>query len=380
VKAVTAFLDPAHEDLGQRVSAWTRDTLRDRSEPANDADARREAATLLQEIAGAGWLGAIEAQDLRSVCLIRENMAAASPLADAVVAIQGLGITTLMLGGTKHQRRQWVPELVAGRVMAAFAMSEPEAGSDVAAMQTTARRDGDAWVLDGEKHLISNAGIADAYLVFARTTPEKGSRGITVFLVPATTPGVTFEGAQVMAAAHPLGRIRLAGCRVDGGAVVGEVDSGFKLGMMVLDRLRPTVGAAACGMAARALDEAVAHARRRRQFGQALAEMPLVREKIGRMATDLDAARLLVYRAAWEQAMGAERITTSAAMAKSFATEMAQRVVDEAVQIVGGRAVLMGHAIERLYRSVRALRIYEGATDIQRLIVAAAVIDEAGRA
>ena len=362
------------------MSTWARQTLCDRIEPASDAEARREATALLTTIGDAGWLAAVEAQDVRAVCLIRECVAAASPLADAVIAIQGLGATTLLLGGTKAQQHDWVRELISGRAMAAFAMSEPEAGSDVAAMRTTGRRDGDCWVIDGEKHLISNAGVADLYLVFAKTSPEKGSRGITAFLIPATTPGVGFVEAQVMSAAHPLGRVRFTGCRVDAAAIVGEPDGGFKLGMTVLDRLRPTVGAAACGMAARALTEAVRHARGRRQFGQSLAEMPLVREKIGRMATNLDAARLLVYRAAWEQAMGAARITASAAMAKSFATEVAQQVVDEAVQIVGGRGVLVGHVIERLYRSVRALRIYEGATDIQRLIVAAAVIDGAGRA
>ena len=232
----------------------------------------------------------------------------------------------------------------------------------------------------GEKHLISNAGLADIYLVFAKTSPEQGTRGISAFLVPSDTPGLSFEGPQVLAAAHPLGRIRLRSCRVPNSALVGERDRGFKLGMQTLDRLRPTVGAAACGMAGRALDEAISHARQRRQFGQALADMPVIRAKVGQMATDLDAARMLVYRAAWEQAHGAERITVSAAMAKLFATEMAQRVVDEAVQIVGGAGVLVGHPVERLYRAVRALRIYEGASDIQRLIVAGGVFDEATRA
>ena len=263
--------------------------------------------------------------------------------------------------------------------MAAFAMTEPDAGSDVALMRTTTDRNGDDWVLNGEKHLISNAGLADLYLVFAKTSPDKGSRGISVLLVPRGTRGLEFVGPQIMAAPHPLGRVRLADCRVPADALLGEMDRGFKVGMMTLDRLRPTVGAAACGMGARALEEAMAHARVRRQFGQLLADMPLVREKLGRMATDLDAARLLVYRAAWQQDRDASRNSVSAAMAKSFATEMAQRVVDEAVQIIGGAAVLLGHPVERLYRSVRALRIYEGATDIQRLIVAGGLLDEASR-
>jgi acyl-CoA dehydrogenase len=377
VNAAAAFLEQRHHDFWAEACAWSRSTLRNRPEPSSDADARREAPAILQAVAADGRLAPIRNQDLRALCLLREAFAADSPLADAIIAIQGLGATPLLIAGTGQQREQWLDRLVQGRAIAAFAMSEPHAGSDVAAMETRAIRDGEAWVIDGEKHLISNAGIADVLLVFAKTNTEKGSRGITLFLVPADTPGVIFDGAQTMAAPHPLGRLRFDNCRVAASAVVGEIDRGFKLGMMTLDRLRPTVGAAACGMAARALEEAVAHAKARRQFGQALADMPLVREKIGRMATDLDAARLLVYRAAWQHdtAQSATRDTTvSAAMAKSFATEMAQRVVDEAIQIVGGLGVLTGHPVERLYRAVRALRIYEGATDIQRLIVAGGLL------
>ena len=380
MKAVAAFLTPEQRELWQRVTDWAQQTLRPRPEPASDDEARQEAKRLLQEIGRAGWLQALESQDLRSLCLIREAIAAASPLADAVVAIQGLGATALVLGGTSDQKSQWLRRITSGEVMAAFAMTEPEAGSDVASLKTTARRDSSGWVLDGEKHLISNAGIADVYAVFARTSPGSGSRGISAFWVPSHTQGLVFDGAQVLAAAHPLGRIRLHHCRVHESALIGEIDRGFKLGMRTLDRLRPTVGAAACGMASRALEEAVAHAQQRRQFGQTLAEMPVVREKVGQIATVLDAARLLVYRAAWEQATGEERISRSAAMAKLFATEMAHRVVDESVQILGGSGVLVGHPVERLYRSVRALRIYEGASDIQRLIVAASVFDEAGKA
>ena len=380
MKAVAAQLDPHHQELWRRVSGWAKQVLRPRDEPASDDAARKEARTILREIGRAGWLHALESQDLRSVCLVREAVAAASPLADAVVAIQGLGATVLVLGGNAEQQELWLRGITSGEVMAGFAMTEPEAGSDVGSLKTTACRDGDGWIIEGEKHLISNAGIADVYLVFAKTTPESGSRGISVFLVPSQSHGLTFEGAQVLAAAHPLGRVRFRDCRVPESALVGEIDRGFKLGMRTLDRLRPTVGAAACGMATRALDEAVAHARQRRQFGQPLADMPVIRAKIGQMATDLDAARLLVYRAAWEQAQGDERISRSAAMAKLFATEMAQRVVDEAVQIVGGAGVLVGHPVERLYRAVRALRIYEGASDIQRLIVAGSVFDEAAKA
>lgn len=382
MNAVAPFLDASHVQLGTRVSEWSRSTLRHLAEPASDADARRDAAEILKALGESGWLEPIRRGDLRALCLVREAAAADSPLADAIIAIQGLGATPLVIAGTAEQRERWLDALVTGRAMAAFAMTEPGAGSDVASMQTRAIRDGDSWVIEGEKHLISNAGIADLNLVFAKTSVEKGSRGISLFLVPRDTQGLIFDGAQVLSAPHPLGKLRFAGCRVPGSAIVGEIDRGFKLGMMTLDRLRPTVGAAACGMAARALAEAMAHARTRQQFGQALAEMPLVREKIGRMATDLDAARLLVYRAAWHQDTQGPRDASrdrsssiAAAMAKGYATEMAQRVVDEAIQIIGGVGVLLGHPVERLYRAVRALRIYEGATDIQRLIVAAGLLE-----
>jgi acyl-CoA dehydrogenase len=279
-----------------------------------------------------------------------------------------------VLAGTDAQRARWLPGICDGRIMAGFAMTEPSAGSDVAALQTTARRDGDGWRIDGEKHLISNAGIADVYVVFARTTADQGSRGISAFLVSSGTPGFTFAGPQLLSAPHPLGRLRFDGCRVPSDALLGELDRGFKLGMMTLDRLRPTVGAAAVGMGARALDEATKHAATRQQFGQPIGGFQLIREKLGRMSTELRASRLLVYHAAWMKDRGADRISVEAAMAKSYATEAAQRIVDEAVQILGGIGVVVGHPVERLYRSVRALRIYEGATEIQRLIVADALI------
>jgi acyl-CoA dehydrogenase len=376
--AVAGFLDPAHSSIAARVIAFAQDQIASRPEPLVDADARVEARRLLALMGEADLYDAIASEDLRALCLTREAIAAASPLADGVIALQGLAATPIILAGSEAQHRRWVPPLMSGRAMGAFAMTEPGAGSDVAAMQTTARRDGNTWRLDGEKHLISNAGIADLYVVFAVTTPGAGSRGISAFLVPAESPGLAFSAAQVMAAPHPLGHMTFTGCTVPAEALIGDVDGGFKLGMTTLDRLRPSVGAAACGMAARALDEALSHATSRKQFGQPLSDFQLVRDKIGRMATDLDAARLLVYRAAWERDRGAPRISTQAAMAKSFATEAAQRIVDDAVQIIGGRGVLVGHPVERLYRAVRALRIYEGATDILRLIVAGALLKEPG--
>ncbi len=375
VESLGPLLDRRHVDLAQRVQSFADSTLAPRAEALNDAAARDEARELLGVMGAAQLYASIEARDLRALCVTREIVAGASPLADAVLALQALGGTAIALGGSEAQRSRWLTPIVSGQAMAAFAMTEPEAGSDVAAMQTLARRDGSGWVLDGVKHLISNAGIADIYVVFAVTTPGAGGRGITAFLVPSGTPGLVFDGAQVLAAPHPLGRLRLDACALPEDAVVGDVNAGFKLGMMTLDRLRPSVGAAACGMAARALAETLAHARSRRQFGGVLASLQLVREKIGRMATELDAARLLVYRAAWRGDTREGRFTSHSAMAKSFATETAQRIVDESVQIAGGGGVLVGHPVERLYRAVRALRIYEGATDILRLVVADGLLE-----
>jgi acyl-CoA dehydrogenase len=374
IEAIRPLLAHRHLDLAARFARFGERLGVESIE--TDDEARRRARELLQLMGDAGLYAPIGTSDLRALCLAREQVAMASPLADAVLALQALGGTPLVLAGTDNQKSQWLDGILSGRVMTAFAMSEPEAGSDVAAMQTGARRDGDGWVLDGEKHLISNAGIADLYLVFAVTTPGAGSRGISLFLVPATNEACAFEAPQVMAAPHPLGRIRLNNCRVPGEALVGAVDGGFKIGMMTLDHVRASVGAAACGMAARALIEALNHAATRKQFGEPLANFQLVREKLGRMATELEAARLLVYRAAWQKDQGSARISLEASMAKSFATEIAQQVIDDAVQIVGGRGVLVGHPVERLYRAVRALRIYEGATEIQRLIIAGELLKE----
>lgn len=371
---VRALLEAAHVTWAEGVSAFARRELAGRAEPEHDDAGREEARALLTAMGKAGLYAPIGDRDLRACCLTREGVAAASPLADAVWALQGLGITPLLLAGTEEQRTRWVGPALAGEAMGAFAITEPEAGSDVASLRTGATADGDGWVIEGRKWLISNAGIADFYVTFASTEPERGSRGITAFLVPADTPGLRFAGAQVMSAAHPLGELAFEGCRLPGSAVLGELGAGFKLGMATLDQLRPTVGAAACGMARRALDEALAHALEREQFGKPLSDFQIVQEKLGRMAIELDAARLLVYRAAWEKDHGAERITLEAAMAKAYATEAAQRVIDEAVQILGGRGVLASSVVDRLYRSIRALRIYEGTTEIQHLIVAGRIL------
>ena len=374
---VRAFLDDAHVAFAAEIGAWAARELRGRAEPADDAAARTEARALLALLGAAGWFEPIGRLDLRACCVAREALAAASPLADAVFALQGLGGVPLLLESSSPAAARWAPEIVAGRAMAAFAMTEQEAGSDVAAIATRATRNGDAYVLNGAKTYISNAGIADVYTVFASTDPAAGSRGISCFVVPAESRGLRFVRPQVLSAPHPLGEIAFEDCRVPAANRLGEEGRGFALGLKTLDRLRATVGAAACGMAARALAEALAHAGARRQFGKPLAEFQLVQEKLARMATDLAAARLLVYRAAWEADRGAARVTLEAAMAKAFATEAAQRIVDDAVQVLGGAGVMASHPVDRLYRSVRALRIYEGTTEIQHLVIARSLLEGA---
>jgi alkylation response protein AidB-like acyl-CoA dehydrogenase len=370
LRAIRAFLEPEHVAFAERATAFARGAIATRTEPADDAAARSEARALLGLLGSGGWLRPILELDLRACCLMREALGEASPLADAVFALQGLGTTPILLGGTQAQKDRWLGPIERGEVMTAFAMTEPEAGSDVGAIRTTARRDGAGYVLEGAKTLISNAGIADLYAVFASTDPAKGAKGISCFLVPADAQGLRFAGAQVLSAPHPMGELAFEDCRVPADALLGAEGRGYGLGLAALDRLRPTVAAAACGMAARALAESLAHVKRRHQFGSPLASFQLVQQKLARTATDLTASRLLTYRAAYEKDHGQERITLEAAMAKSFATEAAQRAVDDAVQLVGGRGVLAEHPVDRLYRAVRALRIYEGTTEIQQLIVA----------
>ncbi len=375
VSTIRAFLDGRHLDLARRIGEFAGKSLASLPEPPDDGAARVQAREVLGLLGRAEWYAPILAQDLRALCLIRETLAASSPLADAVYALQALGSTPIVLAGSEDLRERWLPAMARGEAMGAFAMTEPEAGSDVASMKTTARRDGDGWVLDGVKTFISNAGIADFYTVFASTDAGQAHKGISCFVVPADADGLVFEGAQVLSAPHPLGTIRFDACRIPGDCLVGEEGQGFKLGLATLDRLRATVAAAACGMAGRALEEALAHARERKQFGKPLAEFQLVQEKLARMATNLAAARLLTYRAAWEKDGGAERVTVEAAMAKAFATEAAQWIIDDAVQILGGRGVLAENPVDRLYRSIRALRIYEGTTEIQHLVIAAKLIE-----
>ncbi len=375
---VRAFLEERHVASAGEAATFSAREIAPLPESRDDDAARTEARRLLAKIGAARCFDPIQAQDWRACCLTREALAAASPLADAVFALQGLGTLPILLSGNAPMRERWVEAAIAGRAMGAFAMTEPDAGSDVAAIRTTARREGDGYCVDGAKTLISNAGIADFYTVFASTDPAAKGKGISCFVVPADTPGLRFVKAQVLSAPHPLGEIAFENCLVPAANRLGEEGRGMALGLKTLDRMRATVGAAACGMAARALAEATAHARARKQFGKTLAEFQLVQEKLARMATDLTAARLLVYRAAWAADRGAERVTLEAAMAKAFATEAAQRIVDDAVQILGGAGALASHPVDRLYRSVRALRIYEGTTEIQHLVIAGQLLEESG--
>jgi len=370
---VRAFLDEKHVTLAARVSEFATRVLTPLAEPADDAAARQQARDLLGKLGAAGWFQPIRDQDWRVCCLVREALAAASPLADAVFALQALGVVPMLLSSNDAMRKRWLEPAIQGRAMASFAMTEPNAGSDVASLGATAEPDGDGYALTGTKTFISNAGIADFYTVFATTDAAKKDKGIGCFVVPADTPGLRFVRPLVLSAPHPLGEIAFQKARVPAECRL-DANDGFKLGLATLDRVRATVGAAACGMAARALAEALAHAKSRQQFGKPIADFQLIQEKLARMATDLTAARLLVYRAAWEKDQGAPRVTLEAAMAKAFATEAAQRIVDDAVQILGGRGVLANHPVDRLYRSVRALRIYEGTTEIQHLIIAGQLI------
>ncbi len=374
---VRAFLTDRHIELARQIDSFAAREIEPLPEPADDSAARAQAVKIMRSLGVAGWFAPITEQDLRACSLIREGLASASPLADAVFALHALSATPIILNGNTELRERWVPAMADGEAMGAFAMTEPEAGSDVASMTTAAAREGDEYILNGTKTLISNAGIADFYTVFASTDASKGSKGISCFVIPAETAGLNFVKAQVLSSPHPLGEIELVDCAIPASWMVGEEGEGFKVGMATLDRLRATVGAAACGIARRAFQEAITHASRRTQFGKPLARFQLTQQKLARMATDLAAARLLVYRAAWAKDSGAERVTIESAMAKAFATEAAQRIVDDAVQILGGRGVLAEHPVDRLYRSIRALRIYEGTTEIQQLVIAGHLIDEA---
>jgi acyl-CoA dehydrogenase len=369
------FFDDAHRALAADLDAWAAGALQGTDHTDVDADCR----ALVRALGDAGWLrycvpaahgGVLAAVDSRALCVARETLAYHDGLADFAFAMQGLGSGAITLAGSDAQKARWLPAVACGTAIAAFALSEPDAGSDVAAMTARARRDGGDWVLDGCKTWISNGGIADFYCVFARTAPDSGTRGISAFLVPAQAQGLAVTERIEVIAPHPLARLEFAGCRVAVDALLGNLGEGFKLAMRTLDIFRASVAAAALGFARRAADEALGRARERRMFGATLADLQLTQAKLGDMATAIDAAALLTYRAAWLRDVRGEPTTKEAAMAKMTATESAQRVIDGAVQIFGGLGVTRGQVVERLYREIRALRIYEGATEVQKLIVA----------
>ena len=364
--AAWPFFDEKHRRFARELDAWIRACGIEDDERDADASVMR----WVRALGESGWLNVcIGKLDVRTLCIARETLAYHSPLADFAFAMQGLGTGSISLFGTEAQQERYLPDIANGRRIGAFALSEGEAGSDVAALATAAVRDGDGYRLDGEKTWISNAGIATQYVVFARTAPT-GAKGLTAFLVDADAAGVRVTEKIETIAPHPLGTLRFDGVRIPAHARLGDEGAGFKIAMATLDVFRSTVGAAALGFARRALDEAAAHAKSRKLFGAPLADLQLTQSSVAHMATDVDGAALLVYRAAWTKDMGAERVTREAAMAKWFATEAASRVCDRAVQLFGGRGVTRGEVVERLYRDVRALRIYEGASEVQQVVIA----------
>ncbi len=315
--------------------------------------------------------------DLRAFCVIRESLSYSSSLADLAFVMQGLGTYAISLAATEHVRDFWLARARTGKAIAAFALTEPDAGSDVAALKTTARKEDDTYVIDGRKRFISNAGVADFYTVFARTgTRDDGRAEISAFIVSARMPGFSVSEKTELIAPHPIGELEFKSCRIPAEDMIGNQGDGLRLSLQTLDMFRASVGAAACGMARRALDESVLHAKSRTQFGKPLAEHQLIQEKLADMATELDAARLLVYRAAYLKDTGAAASTREASEAKLFATEAAARIIDQAVQIHGGAGLVRGSVVERLYRDVRALRIYEGTSEIQKLIIANQLLKE----
>lgn len=380
------FFEDVHRDLGQQLAEWT---ARQQVDESDDRLACRQWVQLLGE---RGWLrycvpagvdgalgGALPRLDSRALVVLRETLAFYSPLADFAFAMQGLGSGAITLAGTPAQQADYLPQVANGQKIAAFALSEAEAGSDAGAMQTSATRTATGWLVNGSKTWISNGGIADFYVTFVKTDPDAGTRGITPFIVDATTPGLDSSEHIAVMAPHPLATLHFTNCALPESAQLGPLHGGFKLAMQTLDIFRASVAGAALGMARRALAEAVHYSKQRQMFGQKLADFQLTQAKIGEMATLVDAAALLTYRAAWLRDEGERvghpaRVTVEAAMAKMTATENAQCVIDMALQMHGGLGVKVGTKVESLYRDIRSLRIYEGATEVQQLIIGKAVL------
>lgn len=371
------FFEDRHRALAEDLDAWATTALADIDHGDTDAACRSLVAMLGQ----AGWLehATIDPAnnaplDVRSLCLIRETLARHDGLSDFAFAMQGLGTGAISLFGTQAQKDEWLPEVRHGDALAAFALTEPASGSDVANARMTAIRQGDEYVLKGEKTWISNGGIADVYTVFARTDDAPGARGLSAFVVPADLPGFEVTDRLEVMAPHPLATLRFDDVRIPASARIGESGAGFKIAMSVLDVFRSSVAAAALGFARRALDEALSRTTERQVQGAPLFDLQMVQGHIADMALDIDASALLVYRAAWAKDSGAPRVTREAAMAKLFSTDQAQQVIDRAVQLHGGDGVRKGQKVEELYRDIRALRIYEGASDVQRVVIARQVM------
>lgn len=365
------FFEPRHRELADTLEQWCADNCTDRYSDDLDSDCR----TLVRELGAAGFLKLCVASgdtrpDVRSLAIARETLAYNSALADFAFAMQGLGSGAISLFGTIEQKRDWLPAVAAGEAIAAFAMTEPESGSDAANIQTSAMREGNEWVLVGEKSLISNGGIADFYVTFARTGEGDGARGLSAFIVPSPIEGLSVAERIEVIAPHPLARLKYDNVRLPASSIIGEGGDGFRIGMETLNLFRVTVGAAALGFARRALDEAVSFSKNRRLGNGTLADNGVTQAKLADMALAIDASALLIYRAAWQQDGGGTDNRRAAAMAKLHATEAASQVIDAAVQMHGGAGVTRGVKVEELYRDVRALRIYEGASEVQRQIIA----------
>ncbi|MFS4580416.1 acyl-CoA dehydrogenase family protein [Phaeobacter sp. C3_T13_0] len=365
------FFEDRHRALAAELERWARDTLKKIDHSDTDATCRN----LVAQLGEAGWTrhsGAMQGEhlDVRTLCLIRETLARHDGLADFAFAMQGLGTGAISLFGSPAQQAEWLPLTRSGKAIAAFALTEPQSGSDVANSTMTAVLDGDSYVLNGEKTWISNGGIADVYTLFARTGEGPGAKGLSAFVVPADLSGFEVVERLETLAPHPLATLRFTDCRIPRSALLGEPGAGFKIAMSVLDVFRSTVAAAALGFARRALDEAMVRVTQRHVQGAPLADLQMVQGHVADMALDVDASALLVYRAAWAKDNGAARITREAAMAKLFSTDQAQKVIDRAVQLHGGDGVRKGQKVEELYRDIRALRIYEGASDVQRIVIA----------
>ncbi|UKV13149.1 acyl-CoA dehydrogenase family protein [Thalassospiraceae bacterium SW-3-3] len=368
------FFEDRHRELAARLDAWAAANL----DGIDHHDVDGACRDLVARLNDGGWLNhaAIDPDidgaklDVRSLCLIRETLARYDGLADFAFAMQGLGSGAISLFGTRAQRAEILPKVRSGKAIAAFALTEPQSGSDVANIALEARADGSDFVLNGEKTWISNGGIADFYCVFARTGEAPGAKGLSAFLVPANTPGLSIAERLETIAPHPLARLKFSDCRIPATALIGLPGEGFKIAMSVLDVFRSTVAAAALGFARRALDETINRVQSRELFGAPLFDLQMVQGHVADMALDVDASALLVYRAAWLKDSGAARVSREAAMAKLYSTDHAQTVIDKAVQIHGGDGVRSGHIVETLYREIRALRIYEGASDVQKIIIA----------